>query len=393
MPDALIVEADGGSRGNPGVAGYGALVRDAATGRVIAERAGPLGKQSNNVAEYTGLIEGLRAAHALAPAARITARMDSKLVVEQMSGRWKIKHDDMRRLAVEAREVCRQVESAGGSVVFEWIPREQNKAADALSNKGMDGLTIHRDLAAATADHDISSAPAPRPPAALTGSTRLILVRHGVTEYTSAGRLDGRGGANPGLDDTGRVQAEAAAQALAALLADPDPDLAPDADPDSTITDATGPVTVIASSLRRAQQSAAVIADRLGLPMQIDPDWDEQGFGDWDGAAFADLATDYPDELTRLRRDPAYSRPGGESQRDLTARVHAAYGRALALGGAVVVVTHRKPILVLLADLLGMPDEKVWSFAIAPASLTGLEIWPDGNLTVVFTNRTSHLPD
>lgn len=400
MPDALIVEADGGSRGNPGVAGYGALVRDAATGRVLAERAAPLGKQSNNVAEYTGLVEGLRAAYELAPSAAITVRMDSKLVVEQMSGRWKIKHEDMRRLALEAREVCRQVESAGGSVVFEWIPREANKAADALSNKGMDGLTIHRDLtdppadppvlqpAAPTADPTVtitepSDAPAPPPPA-LTGSTRLILVRHGVTDFTTAGRLDGRGGADPGLDATGHAQAETTADAVSALLTDPDATAA--------TTACTG-VTVIASSLRRAQQTAAPIADRLGLPIQIDSDWDEQGFGDWDGAAFADLATEHPAELTALRRDPAYARPGGESQRDLTARVHAAYRRALTLGGTVVVVTHRKPILVLLAELLGMPDDKIWSFAIAPASLTGIEIWPDGNLSVAFTNRTGHLPD
>ena len=99
MPRALIVEADGGSRGNPGVAGFGALVRDAATVTVLLERAEPLGTASNNVAEYAGLLAGLEGALRLDPAPDIEVRMDSKLVVEQMSGRWKIKHEDMRRLA------------------------------------------------------------------------------------------------------------------------------------------------------------------------------------------------------------------------------------------------------------------------------------------------------
>jgi ribonuclease H / adenosylcobalamin/alpha-ribazole phosphatase len=81
---ALVVEADGGSRGNPGVAGYGALVRDARTGTVLAERAAPLGIASNNVAEYSGLVEGLRALVdlGLAREATVEVRMDSKLVVE-----------------------------------------------------------------------------------------------------------------------------------------------------------------------------------------------------------------------------------------------------------------------------------------------------------------------
>ena len=142
----LIIEADGGSRGNPGVAGYGALVRQA-DGELLAERAAPLGKASNNVAEYTGLIEGLRAVLdlGLAEGATVEVRMDSKLVVEQMSGRWKIKHEDMRRLALTARDLVRQIQAVGGRVSYDWIPRAQNAAADALSNDGMDGETVRRD--------------------------------------------------------------------------------------------------------------------------------------------------------------------------------------------------------------------------------------------------------
>lgn len=129
----LIVEADGGSRGNPGPAGYGAVVLDAATGEALAERAEFIGVATNNVAEYKGLIAGLAAARELSPEARVTVRMDSKLVVEQMSGRWKIKHPDMKPLAAAAARILPPAQ-----VVYEWIPRERNKHADRLANEAMD---------------------------------------------------------------------------------------------------------------------------------------------------------------------------------------------------------------------------------------------------------------
>jgi len=191
----LVVEADGGSRGNPGVAGYGALVRDPQTGAVLARRAAPLGMASNNVAEYTGLIVGLEAAAALAPGASIEARLDSKLVVEQMSGRWKIKHEDMRRLALQARDVVRGIEASGGQVRFTWVPREENTDADALSNDAMDGKTVVWDAQA----RDLTGERRVAPPD-LGSPTRIILVRHGVTPFTVDGRLDGRGW-HRGVDD------------------------------------------------------------------------------------------------------------------------------------------------------------------------------------------------
>ncbi|MBG6182601.1 putative phosphoglycerate mutase [Arthrobacter sp. CAN_A214] len=129
----LIVEADGGSRGNPGHAGYGALVRDPATGAILVEKAAYIGKASNNVAEYSGLVAGLELAQEIDPGARIHVKMDSKLVVEQMSGRWQIKHADMRVLAGKARKVVDP-----RNVTYEWIPRERNKDADRLSNEAMD---------------------------------------------------------------------------------------------------------------------------------------------------------------------------------------------------------------------------------------------------------------
>ena len=130
----LVVETDGGSRGNPGPAGYGAVVRDAATGEVLAELSDFLGHATNNVAEYSGLIAGLRAAAALAGGADVDVRMDSKLVVEQMSGRWQIKHPDMRPLAAQARQAAQAL----GRVSYTWVPRSRNAHADRLANEAMD---------------------------------------------------------------------------------------------------------------------------------------------------------------------------------------------------------------------------------------------------------------
>ncbi|MEU9237473.1 bifunctional RNase H/acid phosphatase [Streptomyces subrutilus] len=132
-PVRFVVEADGGSRGNPGPAGYGAVVLDPATGETLAERAEYIGVATNNVAEYKGLIAGLTAARELAADAQVLVRMDSKLVVEQMSGRWKIKHPDMKPLAAAAAKILPRAQ-----VTYEWIPRERNKHADRLANEAMD---------------------------------------------------------------------------------------------------------------------------------------------------------------------------------------------------------------------------------------------------------------
>ncbi|MCX5269610.1 bifunctional RNase H/acid phosphatase [Streptomyces sp. NBC_00199] len=157
----FIVEADGGSRGNPGPAGYGSVVIDATTGETLVERAEFIGVATNNVAEYRGLVAGLRAARELDPSARVRVRMDSKLVVEQMSGRWKIKHPDMKPLAAEAARVL-----PPGQVSYEWIPREQNKHADRLANEAMDAGKRGEqwDEGASRAALDARSAPAPAAP-------------------------------------------------------------------------------------------------------------------------------------------------------------------------------------------------------------------------------------
>jgi ribonuclease HI len=134
----LIVEADGGSRGNPGPAAYGALVRDAKSGTVLAAEGLPIGVATNNVAEYRGLIAGLEMAREVDAGAAVEVRMDSRLVIEQMAGRWKIRHPDMKPLALAASRV------RPAEVSWSWVPREQNKAADALVNMALDGKPVSR---------------------------------------------------------------------------------------------------------------------------------------------------------------------------------------------------------------------------------------------------------
>ena len=130
---SFVIEADGASRGNPGHASYGTVIRNMNTGEVVVELAAVLGHATNNVAEYRGLVAGLAEVAQLDPNAIVEVRMDSKLVVEQMSGRWKIKHPDMRDLAIQAREIL-----PFGNVTYTWIPREDNKHADALANEALD---------------------------------------------------------------------------------------------------------------------------------------------------------------------------------------------------------------------------------------------------------------
>ncbi|MDP9101979.1 MAG: reverse transcriptase-like protein, partial [Actinomycetota bacterium] len=211
----VIVEADGGSRGNPGPAGFGAVVTDALTGEVLAERAAGLGRATNNVAEYEGLIAGLTAALELGPA-EVEVRMDSKLVVEQMSGRWQVKHPDMKPLARRAAELVSRLPR----VRFSWIPREQNKHADRLANEAMDaaaaGLVWRAggDTGPADAADAWLATNEPKSPNRLSGwqsapgpATTTLLLRHGQTALSVDKRFSGVG--DPPLTEVGSAQAAA----------------------------------------------------------------------------------------------------------------------------------------------------------------------------------------
>jgi ribonuclease HI len=128
----ITAYVDGGARGNPGPAGYGAYIVDA-DGRVLAELYAPLGKATNNVAEYSGLLAALRWALEHGHS-RLHVRADSLLLVEQMRGNFRVKNERLKPLHQEAQRLAGQV----GTVTYEHVRREFNKDADRLSNLGMD---------------------------------------------------------------------------------------------------------------------------------------------------------------------------------------------------------------------------------------------------------------
>lgn len=128
----MILYADGAARGNPGPAGAGAVLLDE-EGNVVAELTLALGRATNNVAEYSALILGLEEARRRRARA-VDVRMDSLLVVQQMRGRWKIKHPGLKPLAVRAGELLASFPERE----IRHVPREQNLLADALSNRAID---------------------------------------------------------------------------------------------------------------------------------------------------------------------------------------------------------------------------------------------------------------
>jgi ribonuclease HI len=131
-PRRLIVSADGAARGNPGPAGMGVVVSDD-RGRTVAEVGEGIGEATNNVAEYRAAIEGLRIA-AERGARAVVLRSDSRLLVEQLSGRYRVKAPTLQRLHEEARGLLARF----GQVTIEHVPREFNSEADRLANKGID---------------------------------------------------------------------------------------------------------------------------------------------------------------------------------------------------------------------------------------------------------------
>ncbi|GAA4451515.1 bifunctional RNase H/acid phosphatase [Phytohabitans houttuyneae] len=372
----VIVEADGGARGNPGPAGYGAVVRDANSGEVLAERAEALGVATNNVAEYSGLLAGLRAAAEL-NASEVEVRMDSKLVVEQMSGRWQIKNPGLRPLAAQAASLQRRFEL----VTFVWVPRERNKHADALANKAMDeaagvatgtrgkGEVAGKDRAAEPAALGVR--PSWEPP--VVTPTRLILVRHGATALTAQRRYSGRG--DVPLSDIGLAQARATAARVKAL--------APSA------------AAVVTSPLARCTRTAEVIAATLGggVPVEVEPDLVECDFGEWEGKTFTEVRAQWPDEMDAWLGSTEEAPPGGESFRAVATRVrrvvatlHKTYPES-----TLVLVSHVSPLKILLRDALAAGDAFLHRLYLDPAGLSIVDMWADGGVAVRMVNETAHL--
>ncbi|MGW3999539.1 bifunctional RNase H/acid phosphatase [Amycolatopsis sp. NPDC004772] len=376
MTSHVIVEADGGSRGNPGPAGYGAVVRDA-DGEVLAERKESLGVVTNNVAEYNGLIAGLAAAAELG-ASTVDVRMDSKLVVEQMSGRWKIKHPDMQPLAERAKELA----AAFSRVKYEWIPRAQNSHADRLANEAMDAATGKPAAGrpGTAAKPQLPTRKPDRATVAWTGAkgtpTRLLLLRHGQTEMSALRRYSGRG--DVPLTELGRAQAAAAAKRLAAT--------------EGLVVDGEA-VPIVSSPLTRTKQTAQAVADALGGRVETHPGLIETDFGEWEGLTFAEAADRDPELHRSWLGDSSVPPPGGESFDVVHRRVRKARDELIAEHGGktLVLVSHVTPIKTLLRMGLDAGPQLLFRLHLDLASLSIVEFYPDGNASVRLANDTSHL--
>ncbi len=326
---------------------------------MLAEDGTRIGVASNNVAEYRGLIGALRLAAEHAPGARVEVRMDSQLVVEQMSGRWRIKHPAMRPLAAEATAL------APPGTVYTWVPREQNAHADRLANEALDGtrdgVTVP-DTGPGTAPgpHPAPEGEGRRPRSVPPGPTTLVLVRHGITAMTAGRRFSGGlAGSNPPLVEEGRAQVRACAQWLAPT--------------------AERVTAVVASPVRRTRESADIVAEVLGRPVREEPAFAEMEFGAWDGLSFAEVGEQDRAGLDAwLASTDEVAGGTGESLGQVRARVLEGLDRVLAEHPeqTLVVVSHVTPIKVLVAEALGAPLETIFHLELSPASVSVVSYHP-----------------
>ena len=382
-PANLIIEADGGSRGNPGPAGSGAVVIDADTGEVILEIAKFIGVATNNVAEYLALKAGLEGAIGINPAARILVRMDSKLVIEQMSGTWKIKHPDMIQLAAEVQKVAR-----GHEIKWMWIPREENSRADALANKAMDEsadstVSSEGDLPRSpVAEFNQTSPSSVRAPGGVTAAlTTVVLVRHGRTHLTESKRISGRGGEDPKLSELGRIDARMAAEAVAQIGK---------SGPWSFLN----PVSAIVSSpIQRTQDTANIIANEIGLPVSLNDKIAEISFGEWDGSTNDEVKQKWPDEFAAWQGSWEIAPPKGESLAEFDSRVMQGLDEIVAenAGKTVVIVSHVMPIRGIARRAIEGGVSAYWSPQISPCSISIIRFWGNQAAELITLNSTSHL--
>ena len=386
---ALIIEADGGSRGNPGTAGSGAVVIDEATGEVIREICRFVGIATNNVAEYIALVAGLEAAYDIDSNAEITVRMDSKLVIEQMAGRWKIKHPDMLQLGKQVQELVR-----GKSVTWQWIPREQNFRADALANKAMDeladsessGVTVtpgarNRLASAVTEFNEIAPSSVRSPVDVTQPLTTIVLVRHGRTALTEARKISGGDGGDPDLSEVGRLDAAAVANALGQIGS-------------QGSWQRIAPISAIVTSpMHRAKQTAQIIADRFGLSVNENENLREISFGTWDGLSHEEAENTDAELWNAWRGSWSVSPPKGESLEVFDARLQEARRQIVERhsGKTVVVVAHVMPIRGFLRWAFDAAAAAYWRPQVAPCSISIIRVWGDETAEVVTVNHTAHL--
>ncbi len=202
--------------------------------------------------------------------------------------------------------------------------------------------------------------------------TRLLLLRHGQTEFSVQRRYSGRG--DPELTPLGHAQAAGAAARLARV-----PDVA----------------AVLTSPLRRARQTAALVAEATGAPLVVRDRLVETDFGDWDGLTFAEARARDPRVHADWLGSEDVAPPGGESFAAVGRRIEAERAELVAEhpGATLVLVSHVTPIKMLLRDALQAGPGVLYRLHLDLAALSIVDFYPDGGASVRLVNDTSHHPE
>jgi probable phosphoglycerate mutase len=323
-------------------------------------------------------LEFLNDAHPNDP---VLIELDSKLVVQQLSGNWKVKHPDIAPLVRRASELM-----GSRRVELRWIPREQNSAADAAANRALDGGVAPSTSSApsgvaVTSDNDPAALPSVQPrsiraPRISSPHTDFFLIRHGSTNQTEAGRISG-GGENPSLSQRGLVEAERVAEGLERLALRHHLEL---------------PSAVVHSPLERTAETAARVARPFSLPLFADSRLREIEFGNWEGLANEEL--DRLPETSAWRGSLTARPPGGESIADLQQRVYESFFELVDQfrQQSVAVVSHMMPTRTMLALALGGLDSHFWSLQVNPASISVLRVFGREGFEIYSINSCEHLP-
>ena len=383
----LVIEADGGSRGNPGPAGSGAVILDEA-GNLLGSISIYLGETTNNVAEYRAVIAAVELAKDISPSCELIIKMDSKLVVEQMSGRWKVKHENMAELSGVLSDILEGTEAS-----FEWIPREENTRADALANLAMDTESSQTkrfdqsesqviNIGATQVEFNKELPSSVRAPSNITkGLTTLILVRHGRTTLTESQRMSGSGGVDPKLSESGIEDARKVARELSKV------------GKSGSFAGVSKPTVIVSSPLSRTLETAQVISESLSIPVEVNQNIAEIAFGDWDNHTNAEVAEKWPELYAAWRGDITLSPPNGESVAVFHERVKTGLAEIVSKfeGQTVVVVSHVMPIRGFVKEAIQADWPAYWRTIVSPCSISVLRFWGNESAEISCVNYSGHL--
>ena len=365
----IFVYCDGASRGNPGPASYGVHIEDE-SGNTIADFGEALGNQTNNYAEYQGVIAALRflttTEHRL-----VTIRLDSKLVVEQLSGRWKVKSPEIKELVFEASQLLGAFDAK-----LEWIPRDKNTCADANANRALDeGDFRGEDAALPLSAVQPRSIRAPRQK---IEPTTLVVIRHGSTNSTSANLIAGGDGEDVGLSEKGVKEAKLAAAAVSPLL---------------QLFDLSPVTSIINSPMKRTTQTGEALSGIEGVTLSPDERLREIAFGEWDGMSMDSMEIESTQEVAKWRASTSQRPPGGESIQDLEERVSELVSEAVLdnQGRTVVLVTHMMPSRVIAKLAQRSADSTYWNINFAPGGISIYRFFGAGFVETFAINSCAHL--